>query len=215
MRTTSLLFLALALANGATFASSSVTRKYTHKRDISVSAYLDELTPVAKDVLVNQLAGPSIGADPGVIISVIPEADEPEYSIFWLRDGATAYHAWFIELVLSPNNQTIRALLDDYVHALIRTQHVVNIAGNIFSGGLDEALFDVHIEAISHSAYRIGSPAADGPPLRALYLIEYAEWHLQPEQNNGTWVADVLWPAIDLDLEWIALNWNQSSRDLW
>jgi glucoamylase len=212
-----LLFLALSVANCATVGLSSVLKRteYTTKRDISVSDYLDELTPVAKDVIVNQLAGPSIGADPGVVISVFPEAGQPEYNLFWIRDGAVTYNAWFIELLLSPNNQTIRALLDDYVHALIRTQHVVNIAGNTFTGGLDEAFFDVHIGVITNFALRIGSPAADGPPSRALYLIEYAEWLLQPEQNNGTWVADVLWPAIDLDLEWIALNWNQSSWDLW
>ena len=51
----------------------------------------------------------------------------------------------------------------------------------------------------------------DGPPLRALCLIKYAEWLRRPEQNNGTWVADVLWPAINLDLQWIAQHWNESS----
>ena len=60
----SLLLLALTVVHGATVVLSSVLRstKYTTKRD-SVSDYLDELTPVAKDVLVNQLAGPAIGAD--------------------------------------------------------------------------------------------------------------------------------------------------------
>jgi hypothetical protein len=99
-------------------------------------------------------------SQPGVVISVFPEAGQPEYNLFWIRDGAVTYNAWFIELLLSPNNQTIRALLDDYVHALIRTQHVVNIAGNTFTGGLDEAFFDVHIGVITNFALRIGSPAA-------------------------------------------------------
>jgi glucoamylase len=99
-------------------------------------------------------------SQPGVLVSVFPEANQPEYNIFFVRDGAQAYNAWFMELLLSPNNQTIRALLDDYVHALVRTQHVVNIAGNSFSGGLDEPFFDVHIGVITNSALRIGSPAA-------------------------------------------------------
>ncbi len=61
---TSLLFLALAVANGATVALSSVLRstKYT-SGPYSVSDYLDKLIPVAKDVLVNRIAGPAIGAD--------------------------------------------------------------------------------------------------------------------------------------------------------
>jgi len=54
-------------------------------------------------------------------------------------------------------------------------------------------------------------PMIDGPPLRALVLIKYAEWLLLPEQHNGTWVADVLWPAINLDLQWISQHWNESS----
>ena len=99
-------------------------------------------------------------SQPGVLLSVFPEADQPEYSLFFIRDGALTYNAWFMELLLSPKNQTIRALLDDYVHALVRTQHVVNIAGNTFSGGLDEAFFDIHIGVITNSALRIGSPAA-------------------------------------------------------
>ena len=65
-----------------------------------------------------------------------------------------------MELLLSPKNHTIRALLDDYVHALVRTQHVVNIAGNTFSGGLDEALFDLKLGVITNPSFRIGSPAA-------------------------------------------------------
>jgi glucoamylase len=214
---TSLLFLALAVVNHATTALSSIPRsKYSYNnRAEGLSDYLNQLTPAAKNVLVNGIAGPSIGADPGVLITVLPEPDRPDYLIYWVRDALLAYHAWFIELVLSPQDQNIRALLDDYVHAIVRTQHVVNIAGNTFSGGLDEALFDLKLGVITNPSYRVGSPAADGPPFRALYLIEYAEWLLQPEQNNGTWVADVLWPTIDLDLQWVALNWNQSSWDLW
>jgi hypothetical protein len=177
---TSLLFLALAVVNHATVALSFVPiNKYSYtKRAESLSDYLDHLTPAAKYVLVNELAGPSIGADvklppsywtcqtltlssqPGVLITVLPEPDQPSYLIYWVRDALLAYHAWFIELVLSPTNQYIRALLDDYVHAIVRTQHVVNIAGNTFSGGLDEALFDLQLGVVTNPSYRIGSPAA-------------------------------------------------------
>lgn len=46
------------------------------------------------------------------------------------------------------------------MHALIRTQHVNSPAGNIFTGGLEEALFDLHIGPITNIDFRIGSPAA-------------------------------------------------------
>lgn len=54
----------------------------------------------------------------------------------------------------------LRAIVDDFVHALIRTQHVDSPAGNIFTGGLEEALFDLRIGKVTNSAYRVGSPAA-------------------------------------------------------
>lgn len=51
----------------------------------------------------------------------------------------------------------------------------------------------------------------DTAPLRASVLLKYANWLIEPKQNNGTWAADVLWPAINLDLQWITQNWNQST----
>jgi hypothetical protein len=62
---TSLLFLALAVVNHATTALSSIPRsKYSYNnRAEGLSDYLNQLTPAAKNVLVNGIAGPSIGAD--------------------------------------------------------------------------------------------------------------------------------------------------------
>ena len=70
---TSLLFLALAVVNHATVALSSVPRnKYSYNnRAESLSDYLNQLTPAAKNVLVNELAGPSIGADVKLHISLL------------------------------------------------------------------------------------------------------------------------------------------------
>jgi hypothetical protein len=53
----SLFLAAFAAANGV--AASRIPN--TNSAD--VSSYLSSLVPVAKDVLLNQIAGPSIGAD--------------------------------------------------------------------------------------------------------------------------------------------------------
>jgi hypothetical protein len=37
--------------------------------------------------------------------------------------------------------------------------------------------------------------AIDGTAFRAVINIKYAEWLIELEQNNSTWVADFLWPA--------------------
>ncbi|KAH9168250.1 hypothetical protein EDB89DRAFT_1909422 [Lactarius sanguifluus] len=34
-------------------------------------------------------------------------------------------------------------------------------------------------------------------------------------KNNGTSAADTWWPAINLDLQWIYLHWNESSYEVW
>lgn len=162
--------------------------------------------------------GPTVGSDPGVMVPVVPDPEHPEYTAYWVRDGCRVYHTWLNELTVpGPHDDTtlLRALVDDGVHALIRTQQVVSLSGNVFTGGLEEPVFDIHLNKLLDAASRIGSPAADGPPFRAGVLIKYADWLLEPEQNNGTWVSDVLWPAINLDLQWIALHWNESSWDLW
>jgi hypothetical protein len=51
-------------------------------------------------------------------------------------------------------------MADDMTHALIQTQQVVSLAGNIFTGGIAEAVWDIQINPIQSEAARIGSPAA-------------------------------------------------------
>lgn len=51
-------------------------------------------------------------------------------------------------------------MADDLTHALIRTQQVVSLAGNVYTGGMEEAVFYIHLEPIQDVNTRIGSPAA-------------------------------------------------------
>ena len=51
-------------------------------------------------------------------------------------------------------------MADDMTHALIRTQQVVSLAGNVYTGGIEEAVFYIHLEPIQDEKTRIGSPAA-------------------------------------------------------
>ena len=57
------LFLAALAAAGSVAASRIPNTKYLDNAGDDVSSYLSSLVPVAKDVLLNQVAGPSIGAD--------------------------------------------------------------------------------------------------------------------------------------------------------
>ncbi|KAI9449115.1 Six-hairpin glycosidase-like protein [Lactarius psammicola] len=212
-----LLFI-FAIAAAHTVVASCTTDISRTEQAKSVDAFLEKLHRVSNDTLFTKMMGTSIGADPGVIVTTIPDPKEPAYTVWWLRDGCRLYHTLINELSVAPFNKNaefLRRQIDDSVRALVRSQHVVSIAGNVLTGGLDEPVFDIHINAISDPGKRFGSPAADGTAFRVGVNIKYAEWLIEPEQNNGTWVADFLWPAINLDLQWIALHWNESSYDLW
>ena len=49
----------------------------------------------------------------------------------------------------------------------------------------------------------------DGPALRASAMIQYAEWLLN--NGNSTYVERLLWPAIQLDLDYVATYWREST----
>ncbi|KAN0130282.1 Six-hairpin glycosidase-like protein [Lactarius tabidus] len=182
-----LLILAAAVAHGVAAAGYSPSIKCTNNAG-AVHDYFDKVLPTSKDILFHELMGPKIGADPGAIVPIIPDPAIPAFTTYWLRDGCRVYFTWLNELAVpGPGEDTnlLRAQVDDAVSALIRTQHVVSLAGNVFTGGLEEPVFDIHIGKITNPGFRPGSPAADGPPFRAIILIKYAEWLIEPEQNNG------------------------------
>ncbi|KAI0046328.1 glycoside hydrolase family 15 protein [Auriscalpium vulgare] len=191
------------------FASQALAAKSIAAQ---AQAYLDKLVPVTQDVLFNMVTGEAAGADPGVVCAVIPDPEHPDFSLFWVRDAALVYDVWLNELV-SLNDVSLRTLMDDVTLALVRTQQVTSLTRDVFNGGLEEPVFYLNLTYITDLAYRPGAPCADNPPFRANILIKYAEWLIT--QNNGSWVADNLWPAINLDLQWISNHWNESSWDLW
>ncbi|KAI0044584.1 glycoside hydrolase family 15 protein [Auriscalpium vulgare] len=174
-----------------------------------VADYFSKLAPISRSVLLHNVTGPGAGADPGVVAAIIPDPSIPEFNVYWVRDACLVYNVWLNELI-ALGDKSLRPLMDDVTLALVRSQHVDSISGNIYNGGLEEPVFHLDLSFIRNASYR-----PDGPPFRAAMLIKYADWLLEPAQKNGTWVADNLWPAINLDLQWISRTWNQSSYDLW
>ena len=95
----------------------------------------------------------------GLTLAVIPDPNHPEYSVYWLRDACLVYHPWVNELTVF-GDTSLRPQIDDVVHALTRTQQVTSLAGNVFTGGLEEAVFDDKLNMLIDPGTRIGSPAA-------------------------------------------------------
>ena len=96
-----------------------------------------------------------------MVSAVIPDPAHPEFSVYWLRDACLVYHPWLNELTVQ-GDASLRPQMDDVVHALTRTQQVVSVAGNVFNGGIDEAVFDLKLRRLLDpmAKARIGSAAA-------------------------------------------------------
>jgi glucoamylase len=125
---------------------------------------------------------------PGVIVPVIPDPEHPEYAVYWLRDGCRVYHTWLNELIMSPphdDTKLLRTLIDDSVHVLVRTQQVVSLSGNVFTGGLEEPVFDIHLGKIMNPASRLGAPAAGAYHVSHYIpmLIGYCRWAALPRYS--------------------------------
>jgi hypothetical protein len=76
------------------------------------------------DLMRSLLTSPFSSAQQGVMVPVVPDPEHPEYTVYWVRDSCRVYHEWLNELTVpGPHDDTklLRALVDDGVHALIRT----------------------------------------------------------------------------------------------
>ncbi|EEB87267.1 hypothetical protein MPER_15460, partial [Moniliophthora perniciosa FA553] len=86
-----------------------------------------------------------------------------------------------------------------------RIQQISKASGTITTGGLGEPKFNINETAFTGSW---GRPQRDGPPLRAIALITWANYLVA--NNNRSYVTNTLWPIIQRDLDYTAQNWNQT-----
>ncbi len=87
--------------------------------------------------------------------------------------------------------------MDDAIHAIIRTQHITNVTGNVLTGGLAEGSMTVTfrdywilksvmgpLAAVRYHWHRLVSVSfncTDSAPLRASVLLKYADWLTEPK----------------------------------
>ena len=149
----------------------------------------------------------------GVVAS--PDTTTPggSYYYHWERDGALSMHALqivsnftffnpymqsYVQWVLKVQNEADPNGID------VRTEPKYNLPnGDVFTGGWCR-------------------PQTDGPGLRAIALIDYANSLMKNGQSN--YIKQYLWTsnpnvynggAIKHDLDWIVSNWQQNGCDLW
>ncbi|OAX44357.1 glycoside hydrolase family 15 protein [Rhizopogon vinicolor AM-OR11-026] len=177
----------------------------------TVDSYVSIESPIAKaGVLANIGANgvKSSGAYSGVVIAS-PSTTNPNYLYTWVRDSSLVFKT-LIDQYTSGQDTTLHSLVDDFVSAEANIQQVTNPSGTVSTGGLGEPKFYINETAFTGSW---GRPQRDGPALRSIAMITYANWLIA--NNNESYVADSLWPIIELDLNYVMNNWNETTFDLW
>ncbi|KAL1745320.1 glycoside hydrolase family 15 protein [Schizophyllum fasciatum] len=177
----------------------------------TVEAYISKESPIAQAGVLAAI-GPdgknSGGAAAGVIVAS-PSNSNPDYLYTWTRDAALVSRV-LVDEFTSGGDSSLQSVIESYVTAQDKQQHVDNPSGGFDSGGLGEPKFNKDLTAFTGAW---GRPQTDGPALRALTLMEFGNYLIS--KDNSTYVTDTLWPIVKADLDYTVKYWDQQTFDLW
>jgi len=155
-----------------------------------------------------------VGAKPGAVVAS-PSKVNPNYFYHWVRDSATdmkvigKLYASNIELTEKAKYKRILIEFSSFSRQLQLTPNR--------SGGLGEPKFNVDGTAFNGDW---GRHQNDGPPTRAIALIQFANALLA--EGESEFVRAKLYDGklptnsvIKADLEYISHHWRETSYDLW
>ncbi|KAF3933558.1 Glucoamylase [Dactylella cylindrospora] len=142
---------------------------------------------------------------PGVIIAS-PSTSSPDYFYQWTRDGSIVMEHLVNEYL---SNGAYLSYIKDWITVQAILQRVNNPSGGYTTGGLGEPKFRVDNTAYTGSW---GRPQRDGPALRAITLIKFANTYISTDRS---YITNTVWPVIKADLDYVASSWNQGGFDLW
>ncbi|KAG6377015.1 glycoside hydrolase family 15 protein [Boletus reticuloceps] len=175
------------------------------------STYVATESPISKAGLLANIGSSgslSSGAYPGIVIAS-PSTTNPNYLYTWVRDSSLVFKTLIDQYTLGQDT-SLRSLIDSFVQAEATIQQVTNPSGTVSTGGLGEPKFYINETAFEGPW---GRPQRDGPALRSTAIITYADWLIA--DGNTSHVTGTLWPVLQLDLDYVANNWNQTTFDLW
>ncbi|KAI5306530.1 hypothetical protein KEM56_000427 [Ascosphaera pollenicola] len=147
------------------------------------------------------------GASTGIVVAS-PSKSDPDYFYTWTRDAAMVMKAIVDEYIAG--NDDLQPIIHNYISAQAKVQVITNPSGDLESGGLGEAKFNVNETAFTGSW---GRPQRDGPALRAITLATYAEWLI--DNGHASTAKSIVWPIMLNDLSYVGQYWNATGFDLW
>ncbi|KAJ6780421.1 hypothetical protein PWT90_02308 [Aphanocladium album] len=178
----------------------------------SVDSFVSSEAPVALQKLLCNIGSDGCEAQsaaPGAVVAS-PSTSNPNYWYTWTRDSALVFKC-LVDRFTHSYDGNLQKLIQEYIAAQAKLQGVSNPSGSLSDGaGLAEPKFNVDLSAFTGPW---GRPQRDGPALRAVALISYANWLID---NGYTDTArQIVWPVVRNDLSYVAQYWNQTGFDLW
>lgn len=195
--------LSFALVINAQMAFAYDTSKF--------NVWLAQETVVSKAKIFEAMSQPDLAL--GSIIAS-PSKQDPDYYYHWVRDAALVSDV-LVELYKKATSATDKAELEQKIKNYISFSKQNQNADTLT--GLGEPKFYV-----SGQPYNLswGRPQNDGPALRALTIIKWAQLKIQA--GDEKYVRDELYqsvlPALSVikkDLEFVSYHWKDPSFDLW
>ncbi len=189
----------------STFLVSTVFARSLPKVLIPAEDWIRVEAEISRQKLRTHFQYPGIA--PGAVIAS-PQKSNPNYFRHWIRDGALVVSS--IVPFTFENKQTYwRKFISDYILFSLKNQAT--------TANFGEPIFEVDGSLFTGPW---GRPQTDGPALRALAMMDWAD-HLISIGDIKT-VEAYLYksslPAktlIKADLEYVAYHWRNSSFDLW
>ncbi len=153
------------------------------------------------------------GTVKGVVVAS-PSKAEPNYFYHWVRDAALVMNTIF-DLMIVEKDPAMKEKLENLMFDFVQ-----RVKGNQEASGfwnLGEPKY--HVDGAPFTG-PWGRPQHDGPGLRAVTLIKFANYLL--DQGKVDWVMENLYtpvlPAISpikMDLEYVALHYDRQGFDYW
>ncbi|CAE6477837.1 unnamed protein product [Rhizoctonia solani] len=192
------------------FASSAVALSVPSWPSTGAYAFQKSQYPISKAGILANI-GPNGAKDQGAYKGVViasPSKVDPDYVYTWTRDSALVYKV-LVDQYVSGRDDSLLQGIYDWIASQTRLQQVTNPSGTVSAGGLGEPKFNINETEFTGSW---GRPQRDGPALRSTTFITFVNEQLK--KGKKSYVQSV-WPAIQLDLDYVAQFWNASGYDLW
>ncbi len=183
---------------------------------LNLEEWIAVQTPLAIKKLHANIS-PADGAQGSVLAS--PQRQNPDYYSHWVRDGALVMDTVF-QLFLKAQKKAEQQMWEKELRSYIYFSRGNQLASTLTN--LGEPKFFVDGTPFSGPW---GRPQNDGPALRAITLIQFANFLLDQKENSElnhqfvrTWLYNAELPAgtvIKADLEYVSHHWREASFDLW